>query len=239
MSTSLPVPPAAPWRAGLEGARANLAPGLVLQAFALALVLGYYFVPDFAAWLARLTTLRAHLGLSYSIGSTALFGGLIPWFVLRLAPATRHRYTAAQGVGLTGFWALKGIELHLLYAGLALLFGDDNRVGTIVLKTITDQLVYGPLIAVPGMWLGYQWIEHDFSARAVWARFAPRGWYARELLPIFIANFGVWAPTCAILYALPTPLQLPLQNIVLCFFTLMMAHLSQKKQSPLGTPPLA
>jgi hypothetical protein len=223
-ASSLPV---APWRAGLAGARANLKPGLVLQAFALALVGGYYWVPGVAEALANLTALRDRLGLSYSILSTALFGGFIPWLVLKLSPATRDRYTGRQGLGLTGFWALKGIELHLLYAGLAVFIGTDNSVATIVKKTLFDQFVYCPLLAVPGMWIGYQWIEHQFNFGPVWARFRARGWYAREQVPILIANFGVWAPTCAILYSLPTPLQLPLQNIVLCFFTLMMAHLSK------------
>jgi hypothetical protein len=31
-------------------------------------------------------------------------------------------------------------------------------------------------------------------------------------------------PAVAIIYLLPTPLQLPLQNIVLCFYTLVVAH---------------
>lgn len=226
--SSLAASARAPWRAGLDGARANLVPGLILQAFALALVLGYFFAPGFATALDQLTELRAQLGLLYSVASTALFGGLIPWVVMRCMPATRTRYTGKQGAGLTAFWALKGVELHLLYAGLAALFGNNNDVGTILQKTLFDQFVYCPLLAVPGMWIGYQWIEHHFDFRPVWARLAPRGWYARELLPILIANFGVWAPTCALLYALPTSLQLPLQNIVLCFFTLMMAHLSRR-----------
>jgi hypothetical protein len=49
------------------------------------------------------------------------------------------------------------------------------------------------------------------------------------VLPTLIANFGVWVPAVAIIYALPTPLQLPLQNLVLCFFTLLLAHLNRRQ----------
>jgi O-antigen ligase len=54
-----------------------------------------------------------------------------------------------------------------------------------------------------------------------------KDWFLRELLPVIIANLGVWLPTVTIIYTLPTVLQLPLENLVLCFFTLMLAHMSQ------------
>ena len=107
----------AAWQSGLRGARANLGPGLVLQAFALALVLGYYFLPGVAEALKHLADLRERMGVSYAMISTALFGGLIPWIYIKAHPATRHRYTVAQGGGLILFWAYKGFEMHWLYGG--------------------------------------------------------------------------------------------------------------------------
>jgi hypothetical protein len=47
-----------------------------------------------------------------------------------------------------------------------------------------------------------------------------------------IANFAVWVPAVAIIYALPTALQLPLQNLVLLFFTLLLAHLNRRQSHP-------
>ncbi len=221
----------APWRAGLEGARANIGPGLVLQAVALSLVLGYYFVPGIADGLKGLTDLRARWGVGFSMLSTSLAGGLIPWIYLRLMPATRARYDGRQGLGLVLFWGIKGLEVHALYAGLALLLGNEPTISTVLLKSFLDQLVYCPLWAVPTMWIGYQWIEHRYRFAPVWSQMRRPGWYARNLLPVFIANFGIWAPTVALIYVLPVPLQLPMQNLVLCFFTLLMAHLSQHRST--------
>lgn len=225
------APTDAPWRAGIRGARANLVPGLVLQAFALALVLGYYFAPGVSETLRHLEDFRHRTGVLYSICSTALFGGLIPWLYIKAHPATRFRYTVAQGVGLVAFWAYKGVEMHLLYNGMATLFGHDNEVGTVIKKVLVDQFVYCPLLAVPGMWLAYAWIEGNFAVRSVVASIRRRGWLMRELLPVFIANLGVWLPTVCIIYTLPTVLQLPLENLVLCFFTLMLAHISQRERA--------
>lgn len=212
---------------GLRGARANLVPGLVLQTFALALVLGYYFAPGVAEALSRLASLRERMGVSYAMISTALFGGLIPWIYIRLNPTTRARYTAIQGLGLIAFWAYKGFEMHWLYGGLAELFGHDNNFTTVVKKVLVDQFVYCPLLAVPGMWLGYTWVENRFALRPIVESIRRPGWMMRELVPVLIANFGVWMPTVSIIYTLPTVLQLPLENLVLCFFTLMLAHMAQ------------
>jgi hypothetical protein len=48
------------------------------------------------------------------------------------------------------------------------------------------------------------------------------------VLPILIANWGIWTPAVAIIYLLPTALQLPMQNIVLCFFTLLLATITRR-----------
>lgn len=214
---------------GLAGARANLVPGLVLQAFALALVLGYYFAPGVAAALKEFEAFRFRVGVTYSVISTAIFGGLIPWLYIKANPATRNRYNAKQGAGLLAFWAYKGLELHLLYTGLAALFGHDNSFSTIAQKVVFDQTLYGPLLAAPGMWLAYKWVEGNLSVAPVFASIRQPGWLLRELLPVIIANLGVWLPTVTIVYTLPTVLQLPLENLVLCFFTLMLAHMSLAK----------
>jgi hypothetical protein len=55
------------------------------------------------------------------------------------------------------------------------------------------------------------------------------GWYRRRVLHVLISNLGVWVPAVCIIFALPTPLQLPLQNIVLCFFSLLLAHVMPKR----------
>lgn len=225
MAASLPA--SAPWRAGLRSARANLKPALVLQAAALALVLGYYHDPAVYAALSRLTSIRARTGLAFGIASTGLFGGLLPFLYLRCgrrAPGTAPRYDWPQGLGLTAFWAYKGIEIELWYRLQAKVVGPGHEVGTIGVKVFLDQFVYCPFFAVPAMAAVYQLVESRGDWRELARDVRRRGWYGRRVLEILVSNLGVWVPAVAIIYALPTPLQLPLQNLVLCLFTLIIAH---------------
>ncbi|MFA6962274.1 MAG: hypothetical protein WC205_16085 [Opitutaceae bacterium] len=227
MSATL-TPEEAPWKAGLRSARANLLPGLVLQAFALAVVLGYYFHAPTHALFTRLTELRAQMGWSFGLISTGIFGGLLPLLYLKASPSTRSNYMWAQGGALTVFWSYKGIEVGLWYGALAWALGEATDVQTIISKALLDQFVYCPIVAIPLTAIAYDWCRSGFDIGEVVADIRRPRWYARRVLPMLCANLGVWLPLVCIIYALPTPLQLPLQNIVLCFFTLMLAHMSAR-----------
>ena len=218
----------APWRAGFRSARANLLPGIVLQLIALGLVTAYYQHPPTHAMLDRLASWRAEIGVPFAIVSTGVFGGLLPVLYLRATREAGRSYTWRQGAVITAFWSYKGFEVDLLYRLLARFVGSGNDVGTIAAKTAFDQFVYCPLIAVPITVVVYEWVAAHFDSPALVADMRAGGWFRRKILPLLISNLWVWLPTACIIYSLPTPLQLPLQNLVLCFFTLLVAHQSRR-----------
>jgi len=214
----------------MRGARANLGPGIVLQIVALIVALAYYHHAPTRAAFEQVMVFRAKTGFVFGIVSTGLFGGLLPFLYLRADPASRSGHGWRQGLLLTTFWAYKGLEIEIWYRVLARVVGEGHGATTIVTKAFLDQFVYCPLFAVPLTALVYKWNAVDFSVRALWDDFRSPGWYNRSVLPTLLANLGVWLPAVAIIYALPTPLQLPMQNLVLVFFTLLLAHLNARRR---------
>jgi hypothetical protein len=133
-------------------------------------VLLYYFWPPATVQqLNALAAWRLEVGLISSVFSTALFGGLIPWLYLRLNPdhAVALRFSASGFGVLTLFWGYKGIEIDLLFRFQAAAVGTGNDPLTVFIKACVDQLLYNPLLAAPGMWLAYAFIEARFRARPV------------------------------------------------------------------------
>lgn len=218
----------APWRSGLRSARANLLPGFVLQVAALGLVITYYRYEPMRVALGRFTDWRAQVGLFASILSTGLFGGVLPVLYLRAFGGKQSHYTLKQGAAITAFWAYKGLEVELLYRLLAHVVGEGHDFGTIAIKTAVDQGLYCPLLAVPATVVFYEWMVTHFRSDALLADIRAGHWIRRRAIPVLISNVGVWLPTACIIYSLPTPLQLPLQNLVLCFFTLLVAHQTRR-----------
>jgi hypothetical protein len=231
----------APWRSGLQGARANVLPGIILQLVALALVLGYYNVAVLHDALSSLLSLRQTAGFTLGIVSTGFFGGVLPFLYLHFAGRRNSGitpYNWTQGLWLTLFWSYKGFEVDVWYRLQAHMFGSGHEPGTIVVKVIMDQFVYCPILAVPLTTAVYQMVDAHGNWRGLIADIRSGGWYRRRVLAILISNIGVWVPAVAVVYCLPTPLQLPLQNIVLCFYTLVVAHQIRADKGPtLLTPP--
>ncbi len=219
---------ASPLRASLLAARANLGPGFVLQGIAGAIVAGYYLHDPTQTALEKLAAFRTEVGLPFALVSTSLFGAVVPFAVLRFSEATRARYTFRQMAALTLFWAYKGLEVSVFYALQARLFGEGRSLSVIATKTAVDQFIYGPLLAAPLTWLVYAWVELGFDTSALLAELHRPGLYARSILPLLVASWGVWVPTVIIIYLLPTALQLPLQNIVCCFFTLIVIYMTRR-----------
>lgn len=219
----------APWRVGWRSARVNVLPAIALQIVALALVVAFYQHAPTRDALTRPAKWRTEVGFTFAVISTALFGGFLPFLYLRARTATRARFSWIQGAAITAFWGYKGLEIDLFYRFLAWFVGEGHDLRTIGTKMVIDQLIYCPLLAVPLTVLVYYWSETGFSAAAVIKSLRAPGWYRRKVLPLLISNLGVWVPAVCIIYALPTPLQLPLQNLVLCFFTLLVAHVVQRK----------
>jgi len=230
-----PLKPDAPWRAGVRAARATLVPGIALQVAAVSLVLAYYRSDAARSSINTLAELHERMGILFGVISTAIFGGLIPFLYLKARPQTRAGFTWSGGAALTAFWAYKGFEVDAWYHLQAWLVGAENDVGTIAIKTFLDQFVYCPFLAVPVTVLVIEWIYAEFRFAPIAADIRAGGWYRRRVLHVLISNLGVWIPAVCIIYALPTALQLPLQNLVLCFWTILLAHIMPRREAALAS----
>jgi hypothetical protein len=222
----------APWRAGLHSIRTLLRPGIALQLLALALVLAYYFVPATAGFFAQLSRWQSAGGFAFSAATSALCGGLLPFLFLRLHPDTRAAHPWSHLFFFVLFWTWKGMEVDLWYRTLAWLHGDGHDATTIVRKVLSDQLGYNPLYAAPVGNLIFAWKDAGFRWAPVAADLRAGRWYARRVLPVLLTVWFLWIPVVCCVYALPSPLQMPLFNIVLCFWSMLFAHITVRQNQP-------
>jgi hypothetical protein len=75
---------------------------------------------------------------------------------------------------------------------------------------------------------GYMFKEANFNVHVWWSRFATRHFFFWQIPECLLSVWCVWCPACTMIYILPGPLQIPLFNIVLCFWALVLAMLTGK-----------
>lgn len=228
--------PESSWRRASAAARANLAPGLVLQAFAVAMVAAYYLHGPTRSALDGLAAVKARFGFAYSIASTALFGGVIPFLYMRSRPRTRAATPPSHGLFYLAFWAYKGFEVDLFYRIQGWLFGNQPTLAVIAKKVVVDQFVYCVAVSMPFTVLAFFWKDTGFDGRRLRALDVPG--FLKAALPVaLLGTWIVWIPAVTVIYCLPPALQIPLFNVVLCFYALMIAALNARNAVGPATAP--
>lgn len=206
----------------------NLLPGLVLQFFALALVLVYFFVPVSQPIYAWFGVLKHNYGFAYAFVATAVFGGLIPFVYLYLTNCLdKNRSLLGLLFFYLVFWGIRGVEVDFFYQLQGNWFGYENTIRTIALKTAVDQFIYSTFWAAPSITVVYLWVEYGYDFRAWWAAL-DRKFFCVKIPTVVLSNWMVWIPAVSIVYSMPQDLQIPLFNLVLCFWVLLLAVLNKK-----------
>jgi len=212
---------------GLNAAKKNARLGLLLQGFALTMVLLYYFHEPSHQLLLKIPEIKQRLGIFFPILATAFFGGLIPFLFMAIRKEIPRGHAVSNLLFLLGFWAFNGLTIDYFYKAQAILFGDQPDVITVIKKVCFDQFVFSAFWAAPFTAVVMHWKHCGFSFRTARKRFS-RDILTVELPSILFALWAVWIPTVAIIYCLPLALQFPLFNIVLCFWSLMLTAVSHR-----------
>lgn len=206
---------------GKQAAWQNRYAGLCLWLFGCGIVLGYYNVPLIRDSFEALGELKLRSGWVFGIVSTALFGGLLPELLSLCSVRVRTKGLAGQLFSNVLFWGYKGFEVDLLYRFQAWMFGDGTDVATIASKVFLDIGIYAPLAGLLNCVLFYIWRDNGYSFAATRESLG-ENWYVRKVMPALISNWCVWLPAVVFIYTLPLALQLPVQNLILCFWVMVL-----------------
>ena len=125
------------------------------------------------------------------------------------------------------YWMWRGIEVDAFYRLQDWMFGNALDWQTVVTKVAVDQFIYCPLWSAPVTTVCYGWKDGGFTWDAFRRQFTRR-LFTYEIPSVLLAIWLVWIPATSIIYSLPLLLQIPLFNLVLCFFVLLVSVLGKK-----------
>jgi hypothetical protein len=211
--------------AALKGMKTNLLPGLVLQAIGLGVVLSYYFINAAQAAFLSISSLKTTYGYLFSAVSTAIFGGLIPCLYLFATKQISKKAFPKELLFYLLVWIWKGIEVDAFYRLQGMIFGYTVTFGTILQKTFVDQFIYNPLWAAPSLTIAFLWKDCGFSFARLKLNVNKR-LFTFKIPAVLFSTWIVWIPAVSIIYCLPGALQVPLFNLIICFWVLLLNFIS-------------
>jgi hypothetical protein len=209
------------WHSAATAVKQNIKPGLVLQLFGVSIIVAYYFIPSSHPLFDMLMDEKRKYGYLYSAVATGFFGAVLPVSILLILGRMRGDRLMLRIFFILIYWIWKGIEVDLLYRGQSIIFGDNAHLLTIAKKVAVDQFVYNPLWAAPCNSLYYMWIDAGCSFRKMRSR-VNKSYFTHTLPIVLVSTWTVWIPSVAIVYSLPQQLQVPIFNLVLCFWVLIL-----------------
>lgn len=221
--------------AGIRAARANIAPGLLVQGMMLAVLLGYYFYPPTRDLLNQLAALKQRWSYGYSAVAAIVAGAVIPELlrVLVFQHGKLRRANFRNLVFTVPFWCGMGLVVDVLYRCQAVWFGAEVTFTIVVKKVFVDQFIYNPLFAAPvTAWL-YDWKNRGYPTHVLSEFFSVR-YYLDVVMPTLVATWGVWIPIVCILYSLPSLLQVPLFALALSLWVILYSWMSEQRLPTAG-----
>jgi len=173
--------------------------------------------------------LRERFGLIYPITSMMVFGALLPTLTqIALCPSDRTM-AVRRLPWLLPFWAYKGIEVEFFYKFQAVAWGDSPSFFTVFCKVCTDQFLYNPLLGAITLILYLRWLARKIGEIPADTKIMTKGWYQHLVVPLLVATWALWIPAVTLVYMLPTALQLPMANLILWLWSMMLIFMAKQK----------
>ena len=210
-----------PIKIGLESAKANVVPTLVIWSFALCLVLSYYFIPPVAERMGTVRTWQESFGWKAVVASRILFNGLVPGAFLLCVESIRPRRPFATIFAQAAFGCVIGLFCDAFFRLQSSWFGSTLELSTLVLKTQVDQFVWTVHVVSPVNAVFFFWVARDFSFRRVRQEWPKHGVISELVLPNLIPNWFVGIPAIFATYAFPLDLQIHVNGLVSAFWMLL------------------
>ena len=233
----MPDPRRNPLLAGLTAAKANVIPGALIQATMLTLVLAYYYYAPTREALDVLAGWKRQFGYGFTFALLGFTAGVLPE-ILRICVfqnGTVHGHNLRDIAFGWPFWGCLGCVTDAFYRGQAIWFGTEVTALLLAKKVAVDMLLFTPLWGTPAVVIGLEWKRLGFTPRV--GPLFTLGFYRTTVLPVLIANWGVWIPAVIIIYSLPLLLQIPLFALTNCFWSLLVTYMSQRSVTRLPLRP--
>jgi hypothetical protein len=200
-----------------------------------AIVVAYYFWPAAAVFLSWLGQ-WVHAGGLIRTGLAAGFAGGILSEVSLVYLSERGRWSTTHLENMAFRFCVffvSGMIVSVFYSWQAVWFGEGTNWRVLLPKVLVDQLVYSAFWSTPYQSILFRWQTVRYSGSRLWSEL-DGSFVLRRMLPVLITNWMFWFPGVALVYSMPTILQMPLNIFATAIWSLLLAGLAKPAAVPIA-----
>lgn len=204
---------------------------LLIQAFALALLICYYSVEGSRGIFNTVASWKENGGYLFASITTIISGGVLPELLKRtLRPAGVSPPKTSELLHQFIMWAYLGILVDGLYRLLNHLYGSGTDPLTLLYKVLSDQLLFSPFFSLPSMVIWFMIYESGYSLKRFFRKLSLKGVYQR-VLPLWATSLIFWPVMLLIIFSLPQVLQFPLFLFGNAAFSILMIFILRHQKA--------
>lgn len=211
-------------------ARANVLPGLLLQALMLVFLALYVKHEGTREFLSEVADLKHEAGYLFAFTSYVISAALLPE-ILRVGFFQKGKATwwnLRNFLTAAPLWGGIGVLVDFFYRCQAMWFGTGNDWVTILQKMLVDQLIYSPFVGTPITIAYFAWRDAGFRRAALKWILRP-GYLIDRVFMVQVAGWCIWIPGVCVVYFMPSELQVPVAVLIQCFWVLVFTLVNKSR----------
>jgi hypothetical protein len=189
----------------------------------------YFFHGGTKRFLEDVARLKAESGYAFAFVLYVLAAAVLPE-VLRVVffqggrPDGRNLRSLMIAVPA---WGAMGVLVDFFYRCQAVWFGTGSDLQTVLAKLIVDQFVFSPFVANP-LIIGWFVLCTRGFGRGGWREIFGQNFFLERIFPVQVAGWCVWIPGMALVYFMPSGLQVPVAALLQCFWVLVLTAIRER-----------
>ncbi len=216
----------------LAGAKANLLPGVLLQALMLVFFCLYISHEGTRHFLSNIADLKRESGYLFAFCSYVIAAAFLPE-LLRVAFFQDCRPTRTNVwnfLTAAPFWGCIGMLIDYFYRWQIIWFGAGDRPATILAKVVVDQFIFSPFLCLPLTLSYFIWRDAGFRADRAAKEIFNISFLTDRGIPSQVAGWMIWIPGVSLVYFVPSDLQIPVAALIQTFWVLVLTFTSRRTQ---------
>lgn len=214
----------------LAGAKANLLPGLLLQALMLVFFCLYISHEGTRHFLANVANIKREAGYQFAFVSYVIAAAFLPE-LLRVAFFQDGRATRANVwsfLTAAPFWGCIGILVDYFYRLQMTWFGAGDSLSTVLTKMVVDQFIFSPFLCLPLTLAYFIWRDAGFRIAPAAREIFSLSFISDRAIPSQVAGWMIWIPGVCLVYFVHSELQIPVAALIQTFWVLVLTFTSRR-----------